>query len=227
MPRKRSCSCCVLARAQAALCAAPPLWSVPVDVLRIAEDFASFVEVRALTWCACTQLQGRIVRAYTGPHTQGVCTHTRCTHTQGRIVRTIALDHAVTNLALDAHGAVFVSDHERDRVLMVARDEDAPVTVLGSAGAAPGQLRTPQAVAVAHNRLFVVDYGNLRVQVWRPADGAFVTQLRYADDAAAAAVDAVPPAHQCLPCVLHGRVRVGRGVRGGQPVPPHSRLLRA
>jgi DNA-binding beta-propeller fold protein YncE len=58
-----------------------------------------------------------------------------------------------------------IADRSNNRVVLLNRDGKA-VLILGKAGRAPEQFQFPADVAVAGNRLFVLDTGNNRVQMF-------------------------------------------------------------
>jgi sugar lactone lactonase YvrE len=68
-------------------------------------------------------------------------------------------------IAVDASGRVYVSDAQRDAVLVFAPDGTFEFT-LGAAGAEPGRLTMPAGLAIAGERLYVADSHNQRVQAF-------------------------------------------------------------
>lgn len=74
----------------------------------------------------------------------------------------------VTDVTVDNGGNVLAADFYNDRVQIFSADGTF-LTAFGISGSGPGALRFPMAVAVAKDgAVFVVDFGNHRVQKWRP-----------------------------------------------------------
>jgi DNA-binding beta-propeller fold protein YncE len=74
-------------------------------------------------------------------------------------------------IAVDDDGRVWALDFEQGR----ARAFDpngTPFVVLGEPGVGREQLRHPTDVVVSADRVYVADFGNDRVQVWRIENGA-------------------------------------------------------
>jgi len=68
-------------------------------------------------------------------------------------------------LALAADGALAVCEFGNNRVQIFSAAGES-LRILGGAGRGPGQLAYPWGIAAAARRLYVVDAGNNRVQVW-------------------------------------------------------------
>lgn len=80
-----------------------------------------------------------------------------------QMITGIAVANGVT---VDDAGRVWAADFEGGKV----RGFDPngkPLTVFGEPGVGRGQLRHPTDVAVSGNRVYVADFGNDRIQVWR------------------------------------------------------------
>lgn len=76
----------------------------------------------------------------------------------------------VNGLAIDTSGRIWATDFDGAKV-KVFHPDGTPFTVFGEPGSGPGQFRHPTGVAVAGNHVYVADFGNNRVQVWRIAPG--------------------------------------------------------
>src|SRR5205085_2431661 len=76
-------------------------------------------------------------------------------------------------LALDDRGTLYVVDQLNNRVQRFAAADGTYLGGFGTGGAQPGQFRTPFGIAWSNGLLFVADFGNDRVQVFR-SDGTYV-----------------------------------------------------
>ncbi len=74
--------------------------------------------------------------------------------------------HVVNGLAVDLSGRVWAADFDSGKIKVFLPD-GTPFTVFGEPGSGPAQFQHPTDVAVATNRVYVADFGNDRVQVWR------------------------------------------------------------
>jgi DNA-binding beta-propeller fold protein YncE len=84
---------------------------------------------------------------------------------EGRFVRAWEGVKYPYSVSVDDEGNVLVAEYGNHRVSKFSAD-GAPLGAAGKAGSAPGELSTPWAVVSAGPRIFVVDSGNHRVQVW-------------------------------------------------------------
>jgi DNA-binding beta-propeller fold protein YncE len=66
-------------------------------------------------------------------------------------------------LTIDAKGNVFVAEQKTNRVLIFHSDGSAPLVVGGGAEASLKLIRSPLAVAVVGDRVFVANHGNIHV----------------------------------------------------------------
>lgn len=82
------------------------------------------------------------------------------------------------DLAVAPDGRVWIADRVLHRVLVVD-PEDGTALPIGREGAGPGEFRSPEAVAASDSAVFVLDFGNRRIQCLR-ADGAPVGTTRIA-----------------------------------------------
>lgn len=71
-------------------------------------------------------------------------------------------------VAVDTEGRVYGADFDHGKVRVFDGD-GTPLETFGTRGRGPGELDRPQDVAVAGDRIYVVDLGNDRVQEWRIA----------------------------------------------------------
>lgn len=69
-------------------------------------------------------------------------------------------------LDVDQDGNIFVADSDLDQVIMFS-SSGAVLLRMGSSGSKAGAFRNPCDVAVLHNRLFVADTDNHRIQVFK------------------------------------------------------------
>jgi hypothetical protein len=77
-----------------------------------------------------------------------------------------------TDVAIDRHGLVYVTDAEAHHVVKATSQGDV-LALIGGPGAGPGQLDTPFGLAVdAAGNLHVADSGNERIQVFAPNGNA-------------------------------------------------------
>ena len=160
--------------AQAALCAAPPLRVLPVDVLRIADAFAAFCEVQV--WFVAREAPGRC-------SSRAPRRLPEWRRAQGRLVRAFGrkgdgpgqFHDGRLSVAVGQRGDVFVADSVLWACrVQVFRPDGTFVRAWGSFGSGPGQLHCPCGICVsAAGEVFVAEAGNHRVQVFS-AEGAFV-----------------------------------------------------
>lgn len=68
-------------------------------------------------------------------------------------------------VSIDGEGNVLVAEYGRHRISKF-RPDGAPCGTAGRPGSAPGELNVPWSAVAAGDRVFVVDSGNHRVQVW-------------------------------------------------------------
>jgi|GEM_PF-3571622 len=76
-----------------------------------------------------------------------------------------------TGVAVDGDGRVWAADFEGGMV-RAFDPNGTPLVVFGEPGVGREQLRHPTDVAIAGDRVYVADFGNDRVQVWRIGHGA-------------------------------------------------------
>jgi len=69
------------------------------------------------------------------------------------------------SVSIDDEGSVLVAEYGNHRVSKFS-PEGSPLGSAGKAGSAPGDLSTPWGVVAAGAKIFVVDSGNHRIQVW-------------------------------------------------------------
>jgi len=89
----------------------------------------------------------------------------------GEAVQMITGITVANGIAVDDDGHVWAVDFEAGRVRTFDSD-GTPLTVFGEPGSGPEQLIHPTAVAVTGDRVYVADFGNDRVQVWRIGEDA-------------------------------------------------------
>ncbi len=64
------------------------------------------------------------------------------------------------------NGEMFVADYENHRVCVFSADGDTLLRTWGTNGTADGQFQAPTALALVNSKLFVLDQGSARVQVF-------------------------------------------------------------
>jgi len=84
----------------------------------------------------------------------------------GESIQMITGITVANGVAVDGDGRVWAVDFEEGRV-RAFDPNGAPLAVFGEPGASRAQLRHPTDVAVTADRVYVADFGNDRVQVWR------------------------------------------------------------
>ena len=89
----------------------------------------------------------------------------------GKAVQMITGITVANGLAVDDDGRVWVVDFEGGKVRVFDPD-GTPFVVFGEPGVDREQLRHPTAVAVRGDLVYVADFGNDRVQVWRIGEDA-------------------------------------------------------
>jgi hypothetical protein len=76
----------------------------------------------------------------------------------------VGLYHNDVQFALN--GELLVADYSNHRVCVFSADGDTLLRTWGTQGTADGQFQNPTALALADSKLFVLDYGSARVQVF-------------------------------------------------------------
>jgi len=84
---------------------------------------------------------------------------------EGRFVRAWGDVKYPYSVSVDDEGNVLVAEYGNHRVSKFS-PEGVPLGRAGGAGRAPGELSTPWGVVAAGSKVYVVDSGNHRVQVW-------------------------------------------------------------
>ncbi len=84
------------------------------------------------------------------------------------------MKHIGAGLVADGHkdvqfapnGELLVADHSNHRVCVFSTDGNALLRTWGRFGTADGEFKYPTALALADSKLFVLDFGSARVQVF-------------------------------------------------------------